>query len=126
LQKAFAKTKPFPEPGVKVKRGIKFNPGKETDDFMQKFVEGAKTGALVTLTGFVSSGSAGVPDDFDGNIELKIIARQGLDLQPYSHCPHEKELLLNHGTLVKVQKCVQKGDKWVVTVEQIIEQPATI
>ena len=34
---------------------------------------------------------------------------------------------LNHDTMVKVIKCVQKGSKWVVTLEQIliITQPLT-
>jgi ADP-ribosyltransferase exoenzyme len=119
MQDAFAKTKPFDDP-LKVTRGVKFTPGPDTDEFLKPFRDAAGTDALVPLTGYISTGTAGTPQDFDGNIEFVILAKQALDLTPYSQFPEEKELLLNHNTPVKVHSCTQSGGKWTVTVEQIL------
>jgi hypothetical protein len=119
IQDAFAKTKPFDVP-LKVTRGVKFTPGPDTDEFLKPFKDAAGTDTLVPLTGYISTGSAGTPEHFDGNIEFVIVTKQALDLTPYSQFPEEKELLLNHNTPVKVHSCTQSGGKWTVTVEQIL------
>lgn len=119
MQDAFAKCKPFDTP-VTVTRGLSFDPGPPTDNFLKKFKDAAGTDTLVPLTGYISTGTAGTPPTFKGNIEFVILAKQALDLQPYSFYPKEKELLINHNTPVKVHSCKQTGNKWVVTVEQIL------
>jgi ADP-ribosyltransferase exoenzyme len=119
MQDAFAKTKPFDVP-LTVTRGMKFNPGPATDNFLKPFKDAAGTDTLIPLTGYISTGTTGTPSDFDGNIEFVILAKQALDLQPYSQFPKEKELLLNHNTPVKVHSCTLTGNKWTVTVEQIL------
>jgi hypothetical protein len=119
LQDAFAKCKPFDTP-VPVTRGMSFPPGSVTDNYLKPFKDAAGTDTLVPLTGYISTGTAGTPPDFKGNIEFVILAKQALDLQPFSAFPKEKELLLNHNTPVKVHSCKLTGSKWVVTVEQIL------
>ena len=77
------------------------------------------------LLGYISTGTAGTPPNFVGNIEFTIIARLGLDMTPYTGAgmamSKEKELCLNHGTLVKVHRVKPlKGGRWQVQVEQVL------
>jgi hypothetical protein len=118
MQTAFDDIKEFPP--VTVKRGINFKDQTQLMNFLQPFLNNICRNEPVTLMGFTSTGTAGTPDDFKGNVSLKIIAKKGLDLNPYSKTPKEKELLLNHNTTVKVHSCAKKGDKWVLVLEQII------
>jgi len=119
MQEAFAKAKPFEVP-LKVTRGLNFDAGAATDDFLKPFLDAAGQDTLVPLNGYISTGTSGTPGGFKGNIELVIVAKQGLDLLPYSDSPYEKELLLNHNTPVKVYSCKQSGGKWTVILEQIL------
>jgi hypothetical protein len=50
-----------------------------------------------------------------------IIAKQGLDVSPYTKVQKEKEFLLNHNTPVKVHKVAETANGWEITVEQILE-----
>jgi len=123
IQAAFKNTKEFPP--VTVERGIDFKDSTKLKHFVQQFIdsEGKPTKELVPLKGFISTGTAGAPGDFKkGNISLKIIAKKGLDMGPYTKTPEEKELLLNHNTNFKVHGCEETGDKWFLVLEQMIPE----
>lgn len=119
LQAAFKKTKPFPNPIV-VNRGLTFKDPAELKKFMAPLIANAGNGKPVALKGYISTGTLGVPRGFVGNVEFRIIAKQGLDVTPYVCSDGERELLLNHNEQYIVHKCSQKGTTWLVTVEQII------
>jgi hypothetical protein len=119
LQDAFAKAQPFKE--RKVNRGMNFKDPVELASYLKPFQDAVNTDTLVPLTGYISTGSAGTPPDFNGNIEFVILAKKGLDVLPYSEYPAEKELLLDHNTLVKAHSCTDNGGKWTVVVEQMLQ-----
>src|SRR5262249_32375284 len=76
--------------------------------------------------GFNSCATTGTPPDFDGQGELIMAVKQGLDLTPYSRTPNECELLLQHGTLLLVRKIdpptksEDPNTKYKIYVEQIL------
>ena len=122
MQKAFDKAKPFPEP-IKVQRGMDFKDPAKLKAFITKCTAVVGTQNVMRLEGFTSTGTAGIPPAFEGNVVITFIAKKGLDLLPYSQSQHEKELLLNHNTPVLVHRCVQKGKTWEITMEQVLEKP---
>jgi hypothetical protein len=120
LKLAFAKAKPFPEP-ILVSRGMNFKTKEALEPFLDKCYRSMGTGEVFSLMSFVSTGTTGVPVQFDGNVMLKIIAKQGLDLQPYTKTPKERELLLNEQTLVYVSNVTQQPNgKYIVDCEQVL------
>src|SRR5262249_41282654 len=122
LQGAFAKAQPFPAP-MKMKRGMDIPKGPALDSYLQTYRTAQSTGAHVAIKGFSSSGSAGIPTTFQGNIRITIFAKKGLDVQPYTEYPREKELLLDHNTEFRVIKCApskKNADVWSLILEQII------
>ena len=63
-------------------------------------------------------------------VKLTIIAKQGLDVMPYAGYQSERELLLNHGTMVHVSKDITKKEKdgvttWNVELEQFVLKQKT-
>lgn len=124
MQEAFKKSKPLPNP-IRVNRGMKFKELADLNAYLQPFKNAAGTDTLVPLVGYISTGTVGTPGRFQGQIEFTIIARQGLDMTLYTSksdaMAEEKELLLNHGTLVKVHRVkAMKAGSWHVYAEQIL------
>jgi hypothetical protein len=118
LQKAFAKAKPFPAP-VTVKRGLTLS-GPALEAFVAAAQHAKDGGHTATMPGYLSTSvSSSTIGAFSGSVELTIQATHGLDLLPYTHYPHEKELLLNHGSRFKVAKVENVGGKWQIELEQI-------
>ncbi|MGC3967908.1 MAG: ADP-ribosyltransferase [Pirellulales bacterium] len=119
LKRAFAKAKPFAEP-VEVGRGMNFDTEAGLKAFLDKCYRSMATGEVFSLLNFVSTGSAGIPKAFDGNVLMTIIARHGIDLQPYTKTPKERELLLNENTMIYVHEVVKKGAVFHVRAEQVL------
>lgn len=114
LQSAFAKAKKL-DPPVNVVRGMTLTP-KEKAAFMGPVESALASGNPVELHGFVSTSVTDKPISlFKGNVSLAIEATHGLDALPYTHYPHEKELILNHLSRFKVN-AVHKDPNGNVTV----------
>lgn len=116
LQAAFQKVKPFPKP-VSVIRGMTL--GAQT---LQKFIGAVKeaqaTGGTLSHPGYVSTSTTAMPK-FKGNVELRIQATRGLDLKPYTHYPHENEVLLDHGAQFRVAGVQKVGSRYRINLEQV-------
>ena len=129
LQAAFAKAEPLETPLV-VSRGLGFAAADKAkfDATVKTFQDGLSSGKLVPLLGYQSTGTNGIPPEFKDkskkkyHVELTIIARLGLDVTPYACKPQEKELLLNHPTMLKVIAILfrHNGDTCEIKVEQIL------
>lgn len=119
LKKAFAKLVSFKDP-VMVMRGMNFKDPAKLTEFVRKCYQAQKTGALFPLLNFVSTGTANVPTIFNGNVLFTIKARAGIDLQPYTKTPKERELLLNEGTLVAIESVKQQGGVYRIKCEQVL------
>lgn len=121
LQSAFAKAKPLLKP-VTVTRGLNFKDSADLDNYLKPYKKAAGTNKILPLPGYLSMATAGIPLDFEGNVRLIVIAKQGLDLQPYTNLRHERELLLNHSSLFKVHRVSQDGKNWEVLLEQVLSK----
>lgn len=120
LQSAFRKAQPF-NPPIDVARGVRLA-GPQLDNFLNALRTAQKDGKPYTMPGYASTtyGTKVLPG-FDGNINLHIKARHGLDLYPISLYPEEKEVLLNHNARYHVKSITQDGakTKWIIHLEQI-------
>jgi hypothetical protein len=116
LQAAFAKAEPFDEPVV-VHRGLTFDEA-TLKKWIKDFQQAKDTSTSTVMDGYIST-STKQDNAFAGNLVMKIKAKKGLDLKPYSHYPHENELLLNHQSAFKVLSIQKKGNQWHVEMEQL-------
>jgi len=119
LQSAFAKAKKL-HPPVAAKRGLTIH-GSALDAFVAAAQHAQETGTVAAMPGYLSTSvsSAGIAH-FSGTVELHINATHGLDCLPYTHYPHEKELLLDHNSRFKVT-AVKKNEatgKWEIHLDQ--------
>jgi hypothetical protein len=119
LQQVIARTKPFPGPVPGV-RGLQFDDPEALAGFVEQFQKNLGTNELIPLKGFISTGTTGIEKNFEGNVEFHIVVKQGLDMLPYSQTPQEREILLNHDTLVKTLSVVERGGVWEIKVEQVL------
>jgi len=119
LKTAFAKAAPFAEP-LKVVRGMNFKDPARLTAFLKKCYQAYKNKELFPLLNFVSTGTTDVPKIFEGNVLMSIVAKAGIDLQPYTKTPKERELLLNEGTMVFIHSIEQEGGVYRLRCEQIL------
>jgi hypothetical protein len=134
LRQAMKDAPPFTEP-IKVERGVGFfdeNTGKvkvnQTGAYIKPYEDCFKSYLyqlelqqkgqpakmenvkMVQVTGFLSTGNV-VPKGFSGNIQLEILAQKGLDVSPYTDSANERELLLDHETVLMVTNIIKKKVK---------------
>lgn len=135
LQSAFGKAKVMDKP-VEVVRGM-FK-GKDASDpavqsFVQKAMHAADNGGTVRMEGYTSTtrpdslgykmglkGATGdIKEPFRGAVAIKINAVHGLDMNPHSQLPGEKEFLLNHDSQFKVKKVVKTKAGYEIHLDQV-------
>lgn len=120
LDKAFAKAKPFKEP-IDVVRDLRVQPGPDLEALLSQIHEAAAGNGTLRLPGYNSTALGGGISHFKGSVSLKIKARHGLDVRPYSHYPQERELLLDHNAGFRVQGIKKKSDgTYEVELEQLL------
>lgn len=122
LQSAFAKAPPFERP-VKVVRGLKFPGDRELAEYVARF-QAAGPGGRVRMAGYQSTSvGSDTTSKFEGTVKLSILAKQGLDVAPYSLFHHESELLLNHDSEFVVHKVERDAQGvWQVQLEQVLDE----
>ena len=122
LNRAIEKTSPLPQP-IPVMRGLNLGV-KSLSDYIDHLRGGATTGTPVGLAGYQSTSTAAT-QAFDGNVKLHILAKQGLDLKPYSESAEERELLLAHNSSFRVHSMEQDGaGNWKIHLEQLLPHEA--
>ncbi len=117
LQKAFAKAQPFDKP-VDVARGMNMGTA-DLQAFTAQMQDALNTGSAVKVSGYTSTSTGGIPAGFEGNVEVHIKAKRGLDVAQHSINPEEKELLLNHDSQFKPLSVKRVGHKLIVHMEQV-------
>ena len=90
---AFAAALPFKQP-VEVARGLSLD-GNSLTAYLANLQNGVTSGKPIQLAGFQSTTTT-THIAFSGNIQLSIMAKHGIDLDPHTACAGEHELLLNH------------------------------
>lgn len=120
LKAAFAKAKPFARP-VELHRSMNLH-GASLDRFVEQAKEAHAGGGLIPADSYLSC-TTEKQNTFGGNVALKITARKGLDMMPYSELPQETEVLLDHGSRFRVRS-VTKGPKgdWEIHLEQVLPE----
>ena len=108
LTSAFAKAPPFKQP-VEVARGLSLD-GNSLTAYLANLQNGVTSGKPIQLAGFQSTTTT-THIAFSGNIQLSIMAKHGIDLDPYSACAGEHELLLNHDTPFRVHSIEHTTDE---------------
>ncbi|HYT94753.1 MAG TPA: ADP-ribosyltransferase [Gemmataceae bacterium] len=119
LQSAFRKARPF-SPPVTLSRGVRMNPGPQTDNFLAPIKEAHKEGRAYTMRGYVSTTYGDrVHPGFQGNVHMHFKATHGIDVYPISLFPDEREVLLNHNSTFRVTDIRSEGGRWIINFEQI-------
>lgn len=116
LQAAFGKAKVLDKP-VALNRGMALPP-EHLKALVAAAQEAQQGGHQLRFDGYISTATKAV-SSFQGNVKLKINAVHGLDLLPYTHYPHETEMLLNHGSHFTVKGVKQVGGKWEIELDQV-------
>lgn len=137
LQQAFAKAKPFPTP-VNVRRGLRFSDQQTAEKYVERLQGLYERKELFPLEGFQSTSTNSIPSTGRPSttnneyyfVKIALVAKQGLDVMPYAGLQNERELLLCHGTLVRVTRDIVMKVKdgittWSVTLEQVLPQNQT-
>lgn len=119
LQRAFAATEPFPQP-ITVRRGLTFEDEKQLDTFLGAMKK-AKGKGTVRMPGY-SSTTTDERHAFQGNVELVIAAKKGIDARPFSIHADENELLLDHDSAFRVIGVKKDGKRWLIQMEQILSE----
>lgn len=127
IEAAMAKA-PKIDPPVNVVRGLKFDSPQQVQAYLAQFIHAHQTGEPVHMAGYNSTtvGDKTMPN-FTGQVELRIAATHGLDVLPYTHYTHEKELLLPHNAQVRVKSITKDPatGRHVVELEQVHPQDQT-
>lgn len=118
LQAAFAKAKEFTHPVV-VRQGK--NLGKVA---LGKLLANAQaaliTGKPMSFNQYLSTTTHGSLNSAHGsNVEIVVNAVKGLDVKPFSHCPHADEMILDSDSQYVVKSVKQVGGKWVMEMDQL-------
>jgi SPP1 gp7 family putative phage head morphogenesis protein len=96
-----------------VNRGVSANA-----DLLKSILSTYRTGAVVEESAFVSTSTA---SGFGGNVRMRVLSKNGVDVAGLSHYPGEKEILFAPGSRFKVTG-VEKGSydgSYTVTMEEV-------
>lgn len=120
LQSAFAKVQPFASP-VTVYRGIDVrNPA--TSEIVQGLLKAADSEKPITFLGYQSTTlNKEIAETFGENVQLEIVAHQGLDLRGEATNPGEEELLLNHRSRFRVVDVQKTKNQYHFKLEQVLD-----
>ena len=133
LAKAFAEVKPLQAP-VAVRRELKIEDKDALEAYLGACQKSMKEGGLCRMAGYMSTTTSQKIDtsssddlidlgtDFEGNVEVLITARKGLDVKHISaYGEEENEFLLDNNSNFRVSKIEENGGKFKIHMEHIIE-----
>ena len=122
LQSAFANLKDFPEP-ITVYRGLRFNAehSGELQKLLSNLSEAQKTGQTVVMLGYTSTTTSNkILNQFaQDTVKIEIKAKRGINAEPYSIRPEQKEIILDHKSEFRVLGFKKRGKTITVVMEQL-------
>jgi ADP-ribosyltransferase exoenzyme/Phage Mu protein F like protein len=118
MKNIFAKTKPLASP-VAVYRGMEIRNPDDLQTFIAKVAKAGKEGTVAEWGGYMST-STRRTGAMGGNVQMRILAKNGIDMKPYSTLAHQDEFLLDHNSKFKIKSVVRhkQTETYFIDMEQ--------